>query len=78
MAYNYRKLLGRIVEIFGTQYRFAEEMGISEHSLSVKLNNKRAFRQEEITKACTLLNIEPSEVSDYFFTLEVQSCLTQL
>lgn len=76
MAYDYRKLLGRIVEMYGTQYSFAEAMGLSEHSLSVKLNNRRNFKQTEIKKACELLNIAPSEMSDYFFTAEVQSGLT--
>ena len=76
MAYDYRKLLGRIVEVYGTQYNFAEAMGLSEHSLSVKLNNRRCFKQTEIQKACDLLHIAPSEMSDYFFTSEVQSALT--
>ncbi len=76
MAYDYRKLLGRIVEVYGTQYSFAEAMGLSEHSLSVKLNNRRNFKQTEIKKACELLNIAPAEMSDYFFTTEVQNALT--
>ena len=76
MAYNYQKLLGRIVEFFGTQYEFAKAMGMSEHSLSVKLNNKTNFKQVEIAKACELLDILPSKISDYFFTLEVQNNLT--
>ena len=69
MAYNYRRLLGRIVEIYGTQYEFAKAMGLSEHSLSVKLNNKTNFKQLEITKACELLKITPTEISDYFFDI---------
>ena len=76
MAYNYQKLLGRIVEFYGTQYEFAKAMGLSEHSLSVKLNNKANFKQVEIAKACELLNILPSKISDYFFTLKVQNNLT--
>ena len=77
MAYNYKKLLGRIVEVYVTQYEFAKALGISEHSLSIKLNNKVYFKQKEITKACELLGIAPTEISDYFFTPEVQNCLTQ-
>ena len=76
MAYDYRKLLGRIVEVFGTQYKFAEAMGLSEHTVSVKLNNIRPFRQEEITKACELLAISPEEISAYFFATKVQDSLT--
>ena len=66
MAYNYKKLLGRIVEIYGTQYEFAKVLGVSEHTLSMKLNNKVNFKQSEIAKACELLNISSIEVSDYF------------
>lgn len=29
MAFNYDKLKGKIVEFFGSQYRFAEAMGIA-------------------------------------------------
>lgn len=76
MAYDYRKLLGKIVEIYGTQYKFAEAMDLSEHTISVKLNNLRPFKQEEITKACDLLGIPPTDMPDYFFTPKVQDCLT--
>ena len=40
MAYDYSKLLGRITEKFGTQARFSGAMGMSERSLSLKLNSK--------------------------------------
>lgn len=40
MSYNYPKLLGRIVEKYGTQYNFSIAMGMSERSLFLKLNNK--------------------------------------
>lgn len=73
MSYSYQKLLGRIVEIFGTQYEFAKAMNISERSMSMKLNSKLNFKQSEIAKACELLNIKPSEISEYFFTAKVQN-----
>jgi len=73
VAYNYKKLLGKIVEVFGSQYEFAKAMNVSERSLSLKLNNKVNFKQPEITRACELLNITSTEISDYFFTEEVQS-----
>ena len=40
MPFDFSKLSGKIVEKYGTQYNFAKAMGISEHSLSNKLNNK--------------------------------------
>ena len=72
MAYEYSKLLGRITEKFGTQGRFAEAVGMSERSLSLKLNNKVPFKQPEITKACSLLEIDDADIPAYFFTLKVQ------
>lgn len=73
MAYNYSKLNGRIVEICGTQAIFAEKMGLSERTVSLKLNNKVPWKQTEITKACRVLDIREEEIQAYFFTLEVQS-----
>ena len=67
MAYNYSKLLGRIVEKYGTQAKFADAMGLSERSLSLKLNCKVPFKQPEISKACGLLEIGEEEIFPYFF-----------
>lgn len=72
MAFNYRKLLGKIVEKFGTQLKFAEAMGMSESMLSKKLNSSLSFKQSEIHLACELLDIAPREIPLYFFTPEVQ------
>lgn len=72
MAYDYSKLLGRITEKYGTQVRFSGAMGMSERSLSLKLNCKVPFKQPEITKACTLLEIADSDIPAYFFTMVVQ------
>ena len=35
MSYSYNKLIGRIIEKFGTRKRFAEAINISENSLSL-------------------------------------------
>jgi len=72
MAYNYSKLLGRIVEKFGSQGRFSTAIGMSERTLSLKLNNHRPFTQPEIASVIKLLDIEESEIPVYFFTLQVQ------
>lgn len=72
MAFNYRKLRGRIREVCGTQESFAEEMSISTASLSAKLNNRVEFTQTEISKAGEILGISPDEIPVYFFTPEVQ------
>ena len=68
VSFNYSKLLGRITEKYGTQYNFAKAMDMSEHSLSVKLNNKNPWKTTEIVKATELLNINTSDIPSYFFT----------
>lgn len=73
MAYDYSKLMGRITEKFGNQGRFSTAMGMSERSMSLKLNGKVPFKQPEISKACTLLEIEENDIYPYFFTLNVQN-----
>ena len=72
MAFNYSKLRGRIVEVFGSQAEFAKAMEWSERTLSLKLTNQVYWRQSDICKAVSLLNISNDEILAYFFTLEVQ------
>lgn len=69
MPYNYSKLLGKIVEVFGTQAKFAQAMGISEHSISLKLNGKVCWKQSEMAKACKLLGINELDTGAYFFAM---------
>lgn len=38
----------------------------------LKLNSKVPFKQPEISKACSLLEIGDSDIPAYFFTIEVQ------
>lgn len=69
MPYDYSRLLGRIVEKIGTQSRFAERIGLSERSVSLKLNGKIEWKQGEIAKACEVLDIADRDIPVYFFTL---------
>lgn len=69
MPYNYNKLLGRIVEKVGTQSKFADKMGLSERTISLKLNGKVGWKQSEITKACAVLDIHETEIPAYFFAI---------
>ncbi len=72
MAFDYSRLMGKIVEKYNTQANFAAAIGLSEHTVSVKLGNKVGWKQGEILEAANLLGIEHSEIPSYFFTLKVQ------
>ena len=67
---SYAKLKGKIKELYGTQSAFAEAMGMDNATLSGKLNNKTPWKDEEIEKACGLLNIPIEQVHIYFFCKE--------
>ena len=69
--FDYSKLLGKIKEKCGTQERFAILMNMSSVTLSKKLNGKSEWTQEEINKACDILEIDPIEIPVYFFTVKV-------
>ena len=71
MEFDFSKLLGRIVEKFGTRSAFAATMGLAESALSNRLSSKTHFDADEIYLACQLLDIEPQDISVYFFTPEV-------
>ena len=72
MAFNYDKLRGKIIEKFGTQGRFAKAIGVSERTLSLKLNNKIFFSQDEIAKISDVLEITFDKIQEYFFVEKVQ------
>lgn len=69
MKYDYSKLKGRIVEMFGTRTVFAKKLEISEGALSLRLSGKMSFSQPEIEKAAEILNLTKEEIGLYFFTL---------
>lgn len=71
--FDYSKLLGRIKEKFGSNSNFALSMKISERSMSLKLNNKVEWKQNEIVRAKKLLNIANEELYYYFFEEKVQN-----
>lgn len=73
VAYDYSKLDGLITEKCKTRATFAEQIGRSERSVSLKMNGKVEWSQNEIARACEVLGIKPDEISAYFFNLIVQS-----
>lgn len=72
MCFNYSALNGKIKEKYHNQYAFAYDMKMSERTLSLKLNNKRGWKQSEMFKACELLDIPLEDMPIYFFAYEVQ------
>ena len=70
MSLKYAKLRGRIVEKFGTQDAFREQIGISKTAMSNKMTGKTGFSRDDIIKWCKLLSIDMQNVSDYFFAEE--------
>lgn len=68
MDYSYNKLRGRIVEKYRTQDRFAAAIGITKNALSRKMTGKTGISQEDIVKWCALLDIDTSEIGEFFFS----------
>lgn len=71
MAFDYSKLRGRIIEKYSSQTAFTKAFGVSENTLSLKLNNKIRFTTDDIIKMSKMLEIPKNEIGQYFFTLEV-------
>lgn len=71
LRFDYRKLRGKIVEVYGNGKSFAEATGISRSWLSTKLNEGSSMRQEEILIFAKALGIPDTEFVDYFFTTMV-------
>lgn len=72
VLFDYAKLRGKIREKFNTQASFAEAVGMSETTLSERLNNKSMFTQGEITLICSLFDIAVEDIPIYFFTPKVK------
>ncbi len=72
MTYDYSKLAGRIVEIFVTQANFAQAMNLSERTISLKMNGKISWKQDEMVTASKLLGFPYEQIPNYFFKQKVQ------
>lgn len=73
MGFEYNELRGRIIAKFGTLENFAEILGVSQATLSKKLNNKVAISQKDVSVWAEKLGIPMEEIGSIFFTLKVQS-----
>ena len=67
LSYTYNKLKGRIVEKYGSQEKFAKQIGMSKVSVSKKLNGITGFSQSDIEVWAHKLEITRDKYSEYFF-----------
>lgn len=74
IEFDFSRLIGRIIERFGSRRAFCSASGMSETILSSRLNNQSHFKDYEIFRFCTpeLLDIKDDEVVAYFFTEKVR------
>ena len=69
MAYDYSLLLDKIRRKCKSQAVFAAMMKLSERTVSMKLNNKKQWKQSEIEQACKILEIDRSDIHNFFYQL---------
>lgn len=68
IIYDYSKLCGKITEVCGTQEVFAKRIGLSDRSVTYKINNQRDFKQSDIEASIEVLGILREEIPLYFLT----------
>ena len=71
MMYNYSKLRGKIIEIYGSYGAFADVLGVSRQTVSNLLTSKRQFTANTIEIWAEKLDIPVAEIGLYFFTQKV-------
>lgn len=72
MEFDYSKLRGRIVEICGNMKNYADLMGLSQKTISLKICGKNYWTHKEMVRSAEILNFDFSDMSLYFFTPKVQ------
>lgn len=68
--YDHNKLRGKIREKFGSEVEFAKKIGVSQATLSAKLNNKVDLSRTEIINMQEALEISQDEFYSIFFLKE--------
>lgn len=67
MFFEHDKLRGRMAEKGYTIRKLAQEIGVHENTLSHKLYSETYFTSVEILQICELLDIQKTEIYEYFF-----------
>lgn len=70
MSFDLSRLCGRIIEKFGSRKAFAAAVGLSESSVSERLNNRIKLDADEILQWSRpeVLDIPAEEIHVYFLT----------
>lgn len=71
MVKTFPKLRGRIIEKFGSQVAFAQEVGSTDVTITNKLNGRYDISMPDIIKWSKALEITKDEVGSYFFADEL-------
>ena len=73
-TFDHSKLVGRIIEKFGTRAKFCEHIGMAKSTLASKLRGNHPFSTDDIDLMCAPdnLDIPPTEIVVYFFTPKVR------
>lgn len=72
MERDFSKLIGRIVEKFGSRTAFCGALGKTSEWLSRRLNNQTQFDAEDMSAIIDLLLIDPQDIHLYFFAYKVR------
>lgn len=67
ICFDYSALEGKIKQYYGTQEKFAMAISMSRSKLNQVLQNKSDFTSRKIQTICKLLDINNSEIPEYFF-----------
>ena len=62
----YKKLRGRIIEMYGSQLAFADHIKVSMQTVSRKLNGRINFSQKDIIVWSEALDIDLKDAGLYF------------
>jgi len=72
--FDFSKLEGKMIEKYGSRRAFAKAYGVTENTISRKLNGHTRFSTDDIEKMSSpeFLDIQPKEYPVYFFTPKSQ------
>ena len=73
IKYDYSELRGLIRAKYGTIAAFAVAIGISECSVSKKLNEHTEWTAAEMRRTCAVFGLPPDSIPLLFFTPDVEN-----